>query len=333
MDILKGRYYKKMENSESYIVFGPVPSRRLGKSLGVNNIPPKICTYSCVYCQVGKTLKMEVDRSLFYDTKEVVKIVEETVKKFQQENETIDYLSFVPDGEPTLDLELGEKIRQLKHLGIKIAVISNASLIWQEKVREDLQEADWVSLKIDALTPFIWRKVDRPHRSLELDNILEGIKSFSKDYNGSLNTETMLVRNMNDQEEELHNIARFIKKLNAHRCYISIPTRPPTVKWAQPPFPDKVTMAHHIFQEYELPVECLLGFAVQSFGSTGDIERDLLSITAVHPMRESEIVKFLKKAGRDWDVMERLLKGNKMLLTSYNNENFYMRNFSATKDK
>jgi hypothetical protein len=92
-------------------------------------------------------------------------------------------------------------------------------------------------------------------------------------------------------------------------------------------------MAHHIFQEYELPVECLLGFAVQSFGSTGDIERDLLSITAVHPMRESEIVKFLKKAGRDWDVMERLLKGNKMLLTSYNNENFYMRNFSATKDK
>jgi wyosine [tRNA(Phe)-imidazoG37] synthetase (radical SAM superfamily) len=321
-----------MENNESYIVFGPVPSRRLGKSLGVNNIPPKICTYSCVYCQVGKTLKMEVDRSLFYDTREVVKAVEETVKRFQQKNETIDYISFVPDGEPTLDLELGDKIRQLKHLGIKTAVISNASLIWQNEVPENLTEADWVSLKIDALTPAIWRKVDRPHRTLKLNEILDGIKAFSKEFKGSLNTETMLVRNINAQEEEIHKIAKFIKELNVHRCYISIPTRPPTVKWARPPLPEKVAMAYQIFQEYDLPAECLLGFSVQSFGSTGDTQRDLLSITAVHPMRESEIINFLKKAGQDWEIMERLLKENKMLLTCYNNEKFYMRNFSKIKD-
>jgi len=321
-----------MENSESYIVFGPVPSRRLGKSMGVNNIPPKICTYSCVYCQVGKTLKMEVERSLFYDTKEVVKIVEETVKKFQQKNEVIDYISFVPDGEPTLDLELGEKLRQLRHLGIKIAVISNASLIWQEEVREDLRGADWVSLKIDALTPSIWRKVDRPHRYLELDDILEGIKTFSKNYPGSLNTETMLVQDINDQEEEIHKIARFIKKLNLHRCYISIPTRPPAVKWAKPPLPEKITMAHHIFQEYNLPVECLLGFAVQPFGYTGDIKRDLLSITAVHPMRESEIMNYLKKADSDWQVMENLIKDKELIETSYGNQKFYVRNFTVKKD-
>ncbi|MDI9596814.1 MAG: radical SAM protein [Atribacterota bacterium] len=320
-----------MENKESYIVFGPVPSRRLGKSLGVNNIPPKICTYSCVYCQVGKTLKMEAERSLFYDTTEVVREIEEEVKKFQQKNETIDYISFVPDGEPTLDLELGEKIRKLKHLGIKIAVISNASLIWQEKVREDLKEADWVSLKVDALTPSVWRKVDCPHRSLELKNILEGIKVFSKDFQGSLNTETMLVRDMNDREEELHKIAGFIKELNAHRCYISIPTRPPTVKWIQPPLPEKITVAYNIFQEYGLSVECLLGFAVQSFGFTGDIERDILSITAVHPMRESEIQNFLKKAGSDWEVIKNLIKDKKLIKTSYGNQKFYMRNFAARK--
>lgn len=320
-----------MENKESYIVFGPVPSRRLGKSLGVNNIPPKICTYSCVYCQVGKTLKMEAERSLFYDTTEVVREIEEEVKKFQQKNETIDYISFVPDGEPTLDLELGEKIRKLKHLGIKIAVISNASLIWQEKVREDLKEADWVSLKVDALIPSVWRKVDRPHRSLELKNILEGIKVFSKDFQGSLNTETMLVRDMNDREEELHKIAGFIKELNAHRCYISIPTRPPTVKWIQPPLPEKITVAYNIFQEYGLSVECLLGFAVQSFGFTGDIERDILSITAVHPMRESEIQNFLKKAGSDWEVIKNLIKDKKLIKTSYGNQKFYMRNFAARK--
>jgi wyosine [tRNA(Phe)-imidazoG37] synthetase (radical SAM superfamily) len=321
-----------MENYESYIVFGPVPSRRLGKSLGVNNIPPKICTYSCVYCQVGKTLKMEVGRSSFYDTREVVEAVEETVKKFQQKNETIDYISFVPDGEPTLDLELGDKIRQLKHLGIKIAVITNASLIWQSEVQENLKEADWVSLKIDALTPAIWRKIDRPHRTLKLNEILDGIKFFSKEFQGSLNTETMLVRDINDHEEEIHKIAKFIKELNVHRCYISIPTRPPTVKYIQPPLPEKVTMSYQIFQEYDLPAECLLGFSAESFGSTGDAERDLLSITAVHPMREAEIISFLKKAGKDWAIMKRLLKENKMLLTCHNNEKFYMRNFSKIKD-
>ncbi len=320
-----------MEHNQAYIVFGPVPSRRLGKSLGINNIPPKICTYSCVYCQVGKTLKMEVLRSLFYDTKKVVQVVRETVKKFQEKNEVIDYLSFVPDGEPTLDLELGEKIRELKPLGIKIAVISNSSLIPQKEVREDLKSADWVSLKIDAITPSLWRKIDRPHRSIELKNILEGIEFFSQEFQGSLNTETMLVRDINDQEEELHHIARFISNLNIRRCYLSIPTRPPTIKWVQPPEPKKVTMAYHIFKEYGLPAECLMGFAVQSFGSTGDIERDLLSITSVHPMRESEVKKFLKKAGESWQVIEKLIYEEKLIQTVFGDKKFYVRNFLGTK--
>jgi wyosine [tRNA(Phe)-imidazoG37] synthetase (radical SAM superfamily) len=320
-----------MEHYQSYIVFGPVPSRRLGSSLGVNNIPPKICTYSCVYCQLGKTLKMEVGRSLFYNTKEVVQVVRDTVKNLQEKNEMIDYLSFVPDGEPTLDLELGEKILQLKSLGIKIAVISNASLIWQKEVREDLKWADWVSLKIDAITPSIWRKIDRPHRLLELEKILEGIENFSRDFQGDLNTETMLVRDMNDQEEELHRIAKFIKDLTIRQAYLSIPTRPPAVKWVQPPEPKKITMAYQIFKGYALPVECLLGFAVQSFGSTGDIERDLLSITSVHPMRESEIKKFLKKTGEDWPVIERLIKEKKLIQTAFGDQKFYIRNFSGTK--
>jgi len=320
-----------MENSSSYLVFGPVPSRRLGSSLGINNIPPKICTYSCVYCQVGRTLKMEVGRSLFYDTKEVVQAIRETVKKLQEKNEIIDYLSFVPDGEPTLDLELGEKIRQLKDLGIKIAVISNASLIWQKKVREDLKEADWVSLKIDALTPSVWRKIDRPHRSLELEKILKGIKDFSQIFQRDLNTETMLVRDINDQEEELHEIAKFIKKLDIHQSYLSIPTRPPALKWVKPPEAKKIAMAYQIFKEYSLPVECLLGFAVQSFGYTGDIERDLLSITSVHPMRESEVKKFLKKSGEDWQVIEHLINEEKLIQTEFGDQKFYVRNFSATR--
>lgn len=314
------------------MVFGPVPSRRLGSSLGVNNIPPKICTYSCIYCQLGKTLKMEIERSLFYKTKEFVEAVRDTVTTLKEKNEKIDYLSFVPDGEPTLDLELGEKIRQLKPLGIKIAVISNASLIWQKEVREDLKWADWVSLKIDAVTPSIWRTVDRPHRSLQIEKILDGIKDFSKNFQGDLNTETMLVQDMNDQEEELHKVAQFIRGLDIHRSYLSIPTRPPAVKWVKPPEAKKITIAYHIFKEYDLPVECLLGFAVQPFGYTGDIERDLLSITSVHPMRESEIIKLIKKAGKDWQVVEDLVQDKKLIRTEYGDQKFYIRNFSREKE-
>lgn len=310
------------------MVFGPVPSRRLGSSLGINNIPPKICTYSCVYCQLGKTLKMQVKRSLFYSTQEIVKAVKDTVEKLKEKNEIIDYLSFVPDGEPTLDLELGEKIRRLKSLGIKIAVISNASLVWQKEVREDLKWADWVSLKIDAITPSIWRKVDRPYHSLELEKILEGIQNFSQNFEGDLNTETMLVKSINDQEEELNRVAKFISNLDIHQCYLSIPTRPPAVKWVKPPEPREITVAYQIFKGYALPVECLLGFAVQPFGYTGDIERDLLSITSVHPMRESEIVKFIKKTGKDWQIMESLIKEKKLIQIEYGNQKFYIRNFS-----
>ncbi len=317
-----------MESSESYMVFGPVPSRRLGKSLGINNIPPKICTYSCVYCQLGKTLKMQVKRSLFYNTQEVVKAVKDMVEKLKEKNEIIDYLSFVPDGEPTLDLQLGEKIRQLKTLGIKIAVISNASLVWDKEVREDLKLADWVSLKIDALTPSIWRKVDRPHRSLELEKILEGIQNFSQDFHGSLQTETMLVQDINVQEEELRQVAKFIASLDVHQCYLSIPTRPPAVKWVKAPAPSRITIAYQVFKEYALPVECLLGFSTQPFGSTGDIERDLLSITSVHPMRDSEIAAFLKKTGEDRQIVDRLIKEKKLIQTDFGNQRFYIRNFS-----
>ncbi len=153
------------------IAFGPVPSRRLGRSLGINNIPPKVCSYSCAYCQVGKTMQMEVERRPFYPPGEILDEVRAKVKKSEELGQAIDYLTFVPDGEPTLDSNLGREIEMLKSLGTKIAVISNASLIWMEGVREELSKADWVSLKVDAIEETAWRKINHPHRSLKLESI------------------------------------------------------------------------------------------------------------------------------------------------------------------
>ena len=176
------------------IAYGPVPSRRLGRSLGINNIPPKICSYSCVYCQLGRTKKRQVNRTTFYDPQKVLKDVRDKVQEVKQRGESIDYLTFVSDGEPTLDINLGHAIELLKPLGIKIAVITNASLIWREDVREELLKADWVSLKMDAKAAEVWRRINRPHGTLNLQAILNGALKFAKRYHGELTTETMLGR-------------------------------------------------------------------------------------------------------------------------------------------
>jgi len=118
------------------IAFGPIPSRRLGRSLGINNIPPKTCTYSCVYCQLGETSKITVKRCYFYKPEDVLRSVEAKVHEAISKNEEIDYLTFVPDGEPTLDINIGREITLLKRIGIPIAVITNASLLWLSDVRE-----------------------------------------------------------------------------------------------------------------------------------------------------------------------------------------------------
>ena len=189
------------------IVFGPVPSRRLGQSIGVNNIPPKTCSYSCVYCQLGRTDRMQVKRHEFYKPEDICREARAKLKQLEAENRHADYFSFVPDGEPTLDINLGTEIDLLKPFNIKIAVISNASLLWMDEVKEDLMKADWVSVSVDAAEEDIWRKIDRPHGALSHKEILNGIIEFSKEYQGTLVTETMLVEGVNDHEACIGKIA------------------------------------------------------------------------------------------------------------------------------
>ena len=310
------------------IAFGPVPSRRLGRSMGINNIPPKICTYSCIYCQLGRTLKMQVEREKFYDTDRVIEEVKRKVREVEHAGEHIDYLTFVPDGEPTLDINLGKEIEGLKQLGIKIAVITNASLIWREDVRNELYKADWVSLKVDAASESIWHRVDRPHGKLSLDEILEGMQIFSRNFEGELATETMLIDGVNDGYEEIENIASFVHGLSPRKSYISIPTRPPAEN-IKPASEEKINAAFQIFEGSKINVEYLIGYEGNAFAFTGNVEEDLLGIMSVHPMRKNAVKEFLEKAKADWDVVEKLLKENKLIETEYQGNKFYMRKLSS----
>jgi len=307
------------------IAFGPVPSRRLGRSLGINNIPPKICSYACAYCQLGRTIQMRVQRREFYKPDEILSAVQEKVAKTKEAGEGIDYLTFVPDGEPTLDIHLGQEIELLKRLNLPIAVISNASLIWRQDVREELLGADWVSLKVDAVEEAVWRRIDRPHGSLDLARILEGAMAFAAAYRGELVTESMLVAGVNDGESQLQALGGFLARLRPARAYVAIPTSPPAESWAQAPDEQAINRAYNILAQNVAQVEYLIGYEGNAFAFTGNVEGDLLSITAVHPMREDAVSEYLARAGAGWPVVQQLLAQDELVETEYGGHRFFLR--------
>jgi wyosine [tRNA(Phe)-imidazoG37] synthetase (radical SAM superfamily) len=276
---------------------------------------------------LGRTLNREAERRIFYEPEQIFEEVRDKVERAKEKGETIDYLTFVPDGEPTLDLKLGRSIELLHDIGIKIAVITNASLIGREDVRRDLQKADWVSLKADSTTHRIWNKTNRPVLSLRLKTIMEGMRSFSRVFKGELVTETMLVRGSNDAEDNLISAADFLGRLQPARSYLSIPTRPPAERRALPPTEEDLNRAYHIFSKKLYQVEYLIGYEGDAFASTGNIEEDLLSITAVHPMRKKAVQAFLRRAGADDSVVDNLVKHNLILETEYDGQSFYIRRF------
>ncbi len=306
-------------------VFGTVPSRRLGCSLGINNIPPKICTYSCVYCQLGRTSTMTMERSTFYQPEDLQNQVEERVRASEECGQTIDYLTFVPDGEPTLDLNLGPLIEMLRPLGYKIAVITNASLLWQEGVREALKAADWVSLKVDAADEALWRRIDRPLRGLNHQKVVEGILRFAREYRGELVTETMLVGGMNDGEEALKGIASLLTRISPARSYLSVPIRPPAEPWVGPPSEEAVVSAFHLLGGAVEKIELLTAYEGNLFRPLGDMEEEILSITSVHPMREDAVRALLASASLGWDLVEQLLKEGLLREIEYQGRRFYLR--------
>lgn len=310
------------------LVFGPVPSRRLGRSLGINNIPPKICTYACIYCQVGRTTQLTTVRQKFYAPTDILDAVERKLEQARAANAAIDYLTFVPDGEPTLDLGLAQTIDRLRSLGHNMAVITNASLLWQAEVRAALQAADWVSLKVDGVSQTTWRKVNRPHGSLAVEKILAGIEAFAQSYAGHLVTETMLVRGVNDDAPGLQEVGAFLAQLRPVYAYLSVPTRPPAEGWVRAPDEATLHQAYQVFKTHLDRVEYLIHYEGSEFSVTSQVEEDLLNIVAVHPMREDAVLKFLARAGAATSVLDGLIEQGVLKRVAFAGHWFYVRNFS-----
>ncbi len=308
------------------IAFGPIPSRRLGRSLGINNIPPKVCSYSCIYCQIGRTDSMSISRREYYSPNQIFDEVAKKIVQLRNSKEQVDYLTFVPDGEPTLDINLGKEIELLKQLGIKIAVITNSSLLWDENVRMNLMNADCVSVKIDSVNEMIWQKIDRPNGKLDLEKIISGIKTFSLSFKGELVTETMLVKGINDNTNSITRTAEMIRQINPKKSYILVPTRPPAEEFVEPPSEENLNSAYQIFDSLLDEVELLVYSEGTDFTFSSDAEKELLNILSVHPMRKDAVVMFLSKAKSNWDLIENLILNNVLREVKYSNNTFFVKN-------
>ena len=315
------------------IAFGPVPSRRLGYSLGINHIPAKHCSYSCVYCQVGRTTHLQLERQEFFLVDQILAEVGQKVTEVAEAGKKIDYLTLVPDGEPTLDLNLSKIIRELKQFAIPIAVISNASLIDRLDVQEELMEADWVSLKVDSVDESVWRKINRPPRRLSLPPILEGMLAFKQKYPVKLVTESMLVAGLNDNEKTTRQLCDFLLALQPSISYLSIPTRPPAEVGIVPPSPEALLEIIAICTA-QLPfVDLLFESEVGDFVSTGNLAEDILSITSVHPLREEALRSMVSNVGGTWQIVEDLMTSGKISSIRYRNERYFLRHFKDIRRK
>lgn len=309
---------------EGSIAFGPVPSRRLGNSLGINTMKRKICTYDCVYCQAGPTTCRSTCRDCCVSPYELYFFVKEKIEQLERQKARIDYISFILNGEPTLDSGLAKEITLLRDFGYKIAVFTNSSLLWNDNVQENLKFADYVSVKVDTVNEATWEALNRPHSRLRFDKILDGITAFAKSFEGVLTTETMLVKNFNDSLEEIRQVGDYLNTVKRNASYFTIPTRPPTEAYAVPPDADALEELARFIKRTIPKSEMLCCPESGDFIATGSVEEGLQGILAVHPMREEAVEKLLRSKGGSKDNLEEMIRNGLIHKIMYKGNWFYV---------
>ena len=211
-------------------IFGPVPSRRLGFSLGIDPIPFKTCTLDCIYCQLGRTTHKTVERKEYVSSNQILKELE----KFLKEKKKVDYITFSGSGEPTLNSNIRKMITEIKKMtSIPIAILTNGTLLSHSQVREDLLEADLVIPSLDAISEKVFKEVNRPHPLLKIDEVISGIINFSKEFKGKIWLEIMLVKRINDSLKEMRKVAEIIKEMKLNKIQLNTVIRPPAENFAQ----------------------------------------------------------------------------------------------------
>lgn len=271
-------------------VFGPVASRRLGKSLGIDPVPPKTCNWNCVYCQLGRSVPLVNKRREYFPRADIVAEVLRALNK--AEPGSIDWITFVGSGEPTLHSGLGWMMREIKQFtSLPLAVITNGSLLYLPEVQQELLIADAVLPSLDAGNRELYRKINRPWPKLSFDQHVQGLVEFRKVYPGKFWLEVMLVKGVNDTPQALQEIAQIVNRINPDRVDITLPTRPPAETWVDPATPDAVSLAEELFGQAAHIVSELVPQA--QILPDADLAEAIMHLIIRHPIPEDELTNYL----------------------------------------
>jgi len=273
-------------------VFGPVPSRRLGQSLGIDPIPFKTCNWNCVYCQLGRTTPVTDIRLNYFPPGEIVDEVRVALDAHRPGE--IDWVTFVGSGEPTLHRSLGWMVRQVKGMSsIPVAVITNGSLLSQPDVREELLAADAVLPTLDAGNEKLYRAINRPHPSFTFNSLVEGLVTFRAAYAGRLWLEVMLVQGLNDTEPALQELAAILQRIHPDEVHLNLPIRPPAEPWVKPPNEEALMRATALLGSVARIIHPIDGvFDLTGYVNVGEA---IVGIITRHPMLEDELVRTLDR--------------------------------------
>lgn len=272
-------------------IFGPVPSRRLGMSLGIDLIPNKVCTLNCVYCEVGRTTKLTLDRKEYVKYDDVIA----ELKLFMSNNPKIDFITFSGSGEPTLNSRIGDVLNFVKenYPEIKTAVLTNGTLLFDKKLRTELLQADVILPSLDAASEGAFKKINRPKSTLRIEDYLQGLIDLRLEYKGKIWLEILLLKNYNDSKEELDLIKKAILKINPDSIQLNTLDRPGAVAGLIPLTKDEM---QGIIDFWDLPnVEIIASpperTNIDSY--SGDIEMAILETITRRPCTLEDMHNFL----------------------------------------
>lgn len=277
-------------------IFGPVNSRRLGRSLGVDLFREKICTLNCIYCEVGPTTRLTCERAEYVPTADILGEIDAYCGVPARVAE-LDYVTVTASGEPTLHSGLGEILAHLKVSTAKpVAVLTNGTTLSDARVREELARADVVVPSLDSALTASFRKLDRPDRCLDLQQIIEGLITFSHEYQGQLWLEILFARDINDSDQDVDALRRVVKLMRIDRIQLNTVARPPLESFARPLDQQRMQVIAEQFRRdnEDRPVDLLARGAVQEDDSAQQREFDLASDAGTNALL-AEIAEMLKR--------------------------------------
>jgi wyosine [tRNA(Phe)-imidazoG37] synthetase (radical SAM superfamily) len=307
-------------------LFGPVNSRRLGLSMGIDIMPAKVCNFNCIYCEVGATTRLTCDRKEYVPTKAILAEIDDFLLR-REAARMPDVYTVTGAGEPTLHSGFGRIIRYLKDKTDKpVAVLTNGSLMHRPEVREGLAAADIVVPSLDAARPESFRRVNRPARCVELETVIKGIECFSRDFSGRIWLEILLVKGVNDSAADIDALLLAIQKIGPERTQLNTVARPPLEDNALPiSSSEMAAIAKLIEEKFNGPVEIPMDFVKKGEGNGEPVlQDDIIQILKRRPCTAADVCAALGQGGDTvHTLLEQLEYDEQISSVSHNGKRYY----------